>query len=693
MAAPDVTLDRDRDLTSMDLDDGALDRRGLERLAAALGRHGRLAELDLSRNVVGAKGAGYLAAALRQNRSLRVLILRAAQIGPVGAGRLAEALGELGCPLRELSLCGNKKVGDEGAGLLAASLAKNATLEVLDLAGCGVTARGAVALAAPIKAGHGDGCGGLKVLLRLRDNALGDEGAEALASAASATSCQLRELDLCRTSLAEAGVQHLAAAVAAGALAGGNLNLFGNTGFGIRGADCLAATLRRCGCRLQELDDSRCDLGNAGAEVFAAALRWRAPAASARQPVQAWTSSSESSDSDADEDTTEDEEEARDAVELPPQRAVGTLTASTPEAMREVCVVALNDGVALVESEAPVPERDAMLRELHLCRSGLTVLAARSFAETLQGGNRALLVLDLRDNNLGDQGAIVLAEACKENLTLRELDLSANSISDPGAKELGFALVVNISLTALGLAGNALGDEGAAALASGLEKNGSLLALDLRRNAIGEVGVGRLLVAVRKNSRLKELPLEGNEVEDWAIEAIAEALSSARAAATQPPSTAAVTNVTPPPLPVAAEIGSAVQSNAQLTRSHSAAEPRLLRASRLVGDNVAVATCGLEDLDSGFQRGVRREVARRQPGDTGRRAEAKPPLLAEPLHSGSLAASPWAPGGAPPQAWPAGASLLARSARGASLADSPKHAERESSSRTRRVIRSGPLAD
>ena len=59
--------------------------------------------------------------------------------------------------------------------------------------------------------------------------------------------------------------------------------------------------------------------------------------------------------------------------------------------------------------------------------------------------NRSLKEINLRDNEVGADGAKSLAEALLANKTLKALDLYNNRIGDEGAKELAKALTENAS--------------------------------------------------------------------------------------------------------------------------------------------------------------------------------------------------------------------------------------------------------
>jgi len=99
--------------------------------------------------------------------------------------------------------------------------------------------------------------------------------------------------------------------------------------------------------------------------------------------------------------------------------------------------------------------------------------------------------LNLKNNNIGDAGAILLARIT----TLKALNLRANNIGADGAK----ALADNSSLKWLNLRWNHIGDEGAIALSA----SASLEWLNLRWNHIGDGGG----IALAANSSLRWLNL------------------------------------------------------------------------------------------------------------------------------------------------------------------------------------------
>jgi Ran GTPase-activating protein (RanGAP) involved in mRNA processing and transport len=140
--------------------------------------------------------------------------------------------------------------------------------------------------------------------------------------------------------------------------------------------------------------------------------------------------------------------------------------------------------------------------------------------------NRALKVLNLHLNQIGDEGAKALAKALERNQTLRELDLESNQIGDEGALALAEALAKNQTLTMLNLAHNKIGVEGAQALAEALKRNQKLTILHLKDNRIGDGGAQALAKALETNQTLTEMALTGCQIGDAGAQALAKALET-----------------------------------------------------------------------------------------------------------------------------------------------------------------------
>ena len=104
---------------------------------------------------------------------------------------------------------------------------------------------------------------------------------------------------------------------------------------------------------------------------------------------------------------------------------------------------------------------------------------------------------DLSDNCLGDDGAMLLAEALKTSLHIVTLNLSSNSLTHRGAHFIFEALQKNQSLVDLNLSSipvtgkyrNTLLGKGCSPLAKLLQSNKFLTILNLQGTGLSDLGV------------------------------------------------------------------------------------------------------------------------------------------------------------------------------------------------------------
>jgi len=119
------------------------------------------------------------------------------------------------------------------------------------------------------------------------------------------------------------------------------------------------------------------------------------------------------------------------------------------------------------------------------------------------------VALHWTDNDIGDEGAIAIAEALRVfKGSLGTLVLSWNNIGDEGAKAIADGLrVFTGSLNNLDLRCNYnIGDEGAKAIAGALAVfTGSLNTLDLRNNNIRDAGKEAIREAVESRGLSTEV--------------------------------------------------------------------------------------------------------------------------------------------------------------------------------------------
>jgi Ran GTPase-activating protein (RanGAP) involved in mRNA processing and transport len=109
--------------------------------------------------------------------------------------------------------------------------------------------------------------------------------------------------------------------------------------------------------------------------------------------------------------------------------------------------------------------------------------------------NKQLTVLKLGYNNLGDQGASILADGIGSGvLNLQSLDLGFNNIGDVGCAAL--CRSISERLHTLYLAGNLIGEDGAMAIADLVRRGSSLRKIYLTGNLLGPDGVKAITEAI-----------------------------------------------------------------------------------------------------------------------------------------------------------------------------------------------------
>ncbi|CAF4772514.1 unnamed protein product [Rotaria sp. Silwood1] len=120
--------------------------------------------------------------------------------------------------------------------------------------------------------------------------------------------------------------------------------------------------------------------------------------------------------------------------------------------------------------------------------------------------------LRLKQNKITSQGALILADALRHNIKLRELYLYGNQISDIGSRSLAQAFSVKHStLIRLSLGSNGITDEGARYFADMLKINRTLRHLLLSANKIGDRGCSQLAnTLIYYNTTLERLDLDSN---------------------------------------------------------------------------------------------------------------------------------------------------------------------------------------
>ncbi|CAF3646908.1 unnamed protein product [Adineta steineri] len=170
---------------------------------------------------------------------------------------------------------------------------------------------------------------------------------------------------------------------------------------------------------------------------------------------------------------------------------------------------------------------DCLFTSIHLNDCNLTSEALQAFLHGLVK-NTTCRTLELKGNSIHGAGTEALAQVLRRNQTLQNLRLEWNQI---GAMDTSAftsfcdALGVNKALIELDLRNNDISHVGATELAATLKRNVTLRILDLRWNNIGAIGSRALLASCQSNSTLNELHLAGNNIPDDVIQNINNALA------------------------------------------------------------------------------------------------------------------------------------------------------------------------
>lgn len=133
-------------------------------------------------------------------------------------------------------------------------------------------------------------------------------------------------------------------------------------------------------------------------------------------------------------------------------------------------------------------EKDLDVIRKDLCNMNLKIEVSNFIPDNLD----KITDLYLGYENIAADDVKTLVSALETNKTLITLNLRGNDIRDEGALALSSALRINKTLTTLGLRYTNIEDNGALALASVLEINKTLTTLDLSDNDIGTIGTQAL---------------------------------------------------------------------------------------------------------------------------------------------------------------------------------------------------------
>lgn len=155
----------------------------------------------------------------------------------------------------------------------------------------------------------------------------------------------------------------------------------------------------------------------------------------------------------------------------------------------------------------------------------ISTKGAKHLADVLKGNN-TLQKLYLTGNNIGADGAKYVADMIAVNKSLQEIGLSNNNIRFEGTKLLVDALKEKDTFRSFNLTNNNIGDEGAGCIADMLDVHKTLKVIDLSKNNITDKGAERIATSLTKNTGIHTMWLKNNSIGDKGAEKLADALES-----------------------------------------------------------------------------------------------------------------------------------------------------------------------
>lgn len=118
--------------------------------------------------------------------------------------------------------------------------------------------------------------------------------------------------------------------------------------------------------------------------------------------------------------------------------------------------------------------------------------------------NNSVLYINLQNNLIDDDEAVILSEVLMNNETLQHLNLKGNIIKLRGANAIKEAIIYNKALLHLDLHGNLIPIAGMLALGRGISKNKGLKRIDLRNKESSIPRIKSIVKASKQNSSIVE---------------------------------------------------------------------------------------------------------------------------------------------------------------------------------------------
>lgn len=193
-------------------------------------------------------------------------------------------------------------------------------------------------------------------------------------------------------------------------------------------------------------------------------------------------------------------------------------------------------GCSLTDKEvsvlADIVAKSESIELVDLRNNEITEAGAIELAKTLSQ-NKSLLTLNLSGNKIGDEGAAALALALAQHTKLEHLPLDDISLTDAGMAQVCKGLVAAVEkkgktgLSVLRLSKNNIKCEGTSHVASVLSKDANISGLDLSHNGIGDEGAKALADAIEtKKTGIVSLDLSYNSVSSKGVEHLSKSVKA-----------------------------------------------------------------------------------------------------------------------------------------------------------------------
>ena len=127
---------------------------------------------------------------------------------------------------------------------------------------------------------------------------------------------------------------------------------------------------------------------------------------------------------------------------------------------------------------------------------------------------KSFINLQINNCELGDKGAIHLANLLTNNSTIVEINCGQNQFTTEGLKVIGKALEVNKTLKIINFHDNNVGKEGAEALGKSLEKNSSIEELNFSCCELQNNSIKLLAISLAKMQSLKCVDFKLNKIDE-----------------------------------------------------------------------------------------------------------------------------------------------------------------------------------